>query len=368
MKPEFCRWGHSEAEHAAARQWLLEQGATPEQVEAAERDGHLTGLAAELMLERGADLSAADLAARIGVEPKLVAEAFGQFGVAVPDVDAPRFTPADLEMSEALLTSDMQELAGSDLARVVAAALDRVADAAVAVYVQGPQEGMEQAGVPLVDQAAHTAHATAKGLDLGVGLGVLFRHHMRQAIARQRVIQEGVSRREMARIAIGFVDLVGSTAIEATLDPAELGELVSRFESRAFEVTAAQGGRVVKFIGDEIMVAALTPLAGCRVVADLTTAFTADGLRPRGGLVFGEVLYRHGDYYGPVVNLASRLAEAAIPDEVLVDRSVVDGVSALAAVAGAAPGFEPAGRRLLKGIDTPIPVWSLVPTSAIDRP
>ena len=37
--------------------------------------------------------------------------------------------------------------------------------------------------------------------------------------------------------------------------------------------------------------------------------------------MFGEVLFRHGDYYGPMVNLAARLVDAAIPGEALVDRS-----------------------------------------------
>jgi adenylate cyclase len=176
---------------------------------------------------------------------------------------------------------------------------------------------------------------------------------MRQAVARQRVTQQGVTRRELARVAIGFVDLVGSTALQAALDPAELGAQVSTFEARAFEVIAAGGGRLVKFIGDEIMVAAVDPAAGVRIVGDLVDAFTEDGTQPRGGLVFGEVLFRHGDYYGPVVNLAARLVDAAIPGEALADRSVVE------ALKDDDLGFEPAGRRMLKGFDEPVAVWSL---------
>ena len=190
-------------------------------------------------------------------------------------------------------------------------------------------------------------------MQLGVGLAPVFRQHMRQAIARRRVTQSRVSRRELARLAIGFVDLVGSTTLQARLDPADLGALVSRFETRAFEVIAAGGGRLVKFIGDEIMVAAIDPVAGCHIVLDLVEAFTDDGTQPRGGLVFGEVLFRHGDYYGPVVNLAARLVDTAIPGEVLVDASVADEAK------DEALSFEPAGRRQVKGFDAPVAVWSL---------
>jgi adenylate cyclase len=178
---------------------------------------------------------------------------------------------------------------------------------------------------------------------------------MRQAIARQRVVQAGVTQRELARLAIGFIDLVGSTSLWSRLTPAELATMVSRFESRAFDVVADAGGRLVKFIGDEIMVAANGADDGCRIIRALVATFTADGLQPRGGLVHGEVLFRHGDYYGPVVNLAARLVDEAIPGEVLVDRSVVDATGD----GGDSPRFEPAGRRLLKGFDDPITVWSL---------
>jgi class 3 adenylate cyclase len=233
--------------------------------------------------------------------------------------------------------------------------MDRIADAAVAVYVQGPEEELRRRRASPIEHAEKNLRATELVMHLGVGLAPIFRQHMRQAIARQRITQVGVSRRELARLALGFVDIVGSTSLQAQLDPAELGELVSRFETRAFDITTSAGGRLVKFIGDEIMVAALDPVAGCRVVLELVDAFTDDGTQPRGGLVFGEVLFRHGDYYGPVVNLAARLVDAAIPGEVLVDASVVDEAK------GEALSFEPAGRRQLKGFDTPVEVWSLAP-------
>jgi class 3 adenylate cyclase len=307
-----------------------------------------------MTMMRGADLSARDVAARAGVDVQDVLAFFYLLGIAAPDVEAKQFTEADAVLISRMGTAvDVGIVRGDDLLRVIAGSMERIAEAAVAVYVQGQEVDLRRRLAEPLECAQANAEATQLALDLGVGLGPVFRHHMRQAMARQRVFQEGVSRREMARLAVGFVDLVGSTALQADLDPVELGEQVGRFEARAFEVITAGGGRLVKFIGDEIMLAVVDPVAACHILADLIDAFTDDGTQPRGGLVYGEVLFRHGDYYGPVVNLAARLVDAAIPGEALVDASVVD------AVKDEGLGFEGAGRRMIKGLATPVPVWSL---------
>jgi class 3 adenylate cyclase len=346
--------GPEEQQEAALRDWLVARGATAEQIEALARDGNVEGLASDLVLSRGANLSAREVAHRSGLDVAAVLAIYRDLGVSVPDPDAPQFTDGDVTLVTQLAGAGSADIAtGQELLRVVAGAMERIAEAAVAVYVQGPEEELRRRRASPVEHADKNAAATELVMQLGVGLAPVFRQHMRQAIARQRVTRSGVSRSELARLAIGFVDLVGSTTLQSQLDPAELGALVTRFETRAFEVTAAGGGRLVKFIGDEIMVAALAPVAGCRIVLDLVDAFTNDGTQPRGGLVFGEVLFRHGDYYGPVVNLAARLVDTAIPGEVLVDASVADEAKDEGLC------FEPAGRRQLKGFDAPVPVWSL---------
>jgi adenylate cyclase len=106
---------------------------------------------------------------------------------------------------------------------------------------------------------------------------------------------------------------------------------------------------VVKFVGDEVMFVTLAPEAACDIALTLVERFTGDAaVTPRGGLASGEVLIRGGDYYGPIVNLAARLAELAIPREVLVNQ-------ALGAQAGGSRfRFEPAGRRMLRGFDEPV--------------
>ena len=341
-------------DEAELHAWLVEHGAAPGAATAAIRAGHAEALVSDVILTGGAHASARDLAMRHGVDVSSVVGMFHDLGVAVPDPDEPLFTDADADLAETMGSAkSLGILNGVDVMRVIAGSLERIAEAAVAVYVQGQEEDLKRRRASVVECAESNMRATGLALAIGTGLGPIFRHHLRQAVARQRVMQEGVSAPEMARLVVGFVDLVESTAMQADLDPVALGRQVSRFEARAFDVTSAGGGRLVKFIGDEIMVAAPDPVAGCRIVVDLIDAFTEDGTQPRAGLVHGEVLFRHGDYYGPVVNLAARLVDAAIPGEALVDVSVVE------AVKDESLAFESAGRRMVKGFAAPVAVWTL---------
>ena len=64
-------------------------------------------------------------------------------------------------------------------------------------------------------------------------------------------------------------------------------------------------------------------------------------MTPRGGIDVGPLLAREGDYYGPPVNVASRLAQLAVPDEILVTANVRSDPTS------SDLEFAPAGRRLL---------------------
>jgi adenylate cyclase len=160
---------------------------------------------------------------------------------------------------------------------------------------------------------------------------------------------------DTVRGCVGFVDLVGSTTLSRRLSPRELAAFVDRFEEVASAVATRFGGRVVKFIGDEVMVVTARPGAACDIALTLIERFEGDGaVTPRGGIACGALLDRSGDYYGPVVNLAARLAELAVAREVLLSTD---------AVADLDPGrfrSEPAGRRALRGFDEPVAVASVV--------
>jgi class 3 adenylate cyclase len=139
--------------------------------------------------------------------------------------------------------------------------------------------------------------------------------------------------------------------------------VVDRFEETAHEVATARDGRVVKLIGDEVMFVTLEARAACDIALTLVEHFCCDrSITPRGGLATGDILVRGGDYYGPVVNLAARLAELAVPKELLATAEV-------AAEAGASGlRFGPAGKRLLKGFDEPVAVLAVERTAQPSEP
>jgi adenylate cyclase len=121
-------------------------------------------------------------------------------------------------------------------------------------------------------------------------------------------------------LAVGFADMVGFTVLSQHLGDAELAAVVSRFEELAHDTVVALGGRVVKMIGDEVMFVVQTVTGAAEIGLSLAEAYADDELLSdvRVGLAVGPVLVQDGDFYGPVVNLASRLVGVANPGTVLV--------------------------------------------------
>lgn len=135
---------------------------------------------------------------------------------------------------------------------------------------------------------------------------------------------------------------------------AELAAVIDRFEESAHGIVTARDGRLVKLIGDEVMFVSVDAGAACDTALALLERFVGDpNIAPRGALACGPLLFRGGDYYGPIVNLASRLADLAVTGEILVTPEVG------AQVADPRLRFEPAGKRMLKGLDEPTTVLTV---------
>ena len=115
----------------------------------------------------------------------------------------------------------------------------------------------------------------------------------------------------------------------------------------------AYGGRLVKFIGDEVMWVCSTPAQLVSTAVDLVhhPRARAAGLGMRAGLAFGGVLALNGDYFGTPVNLAARLVGAATAGQILVPVELREALPDWPATAQ-----EPLA---LKGFAGPITVYDL---------
>jgi adenylate cyclase len=105
--------------------------------------------------------------------------------------------------------------------------------------------------------------------------------------------------------------------------------------------TLPEGARVIKTIGDEVMVVGSDPSALVDWAVGFQLLHTERPL-PRIGIHAGGALYRDGDYYGRAINLASRVGARAAGGEVLATRPVMEA-------AGRHLEFEHIGEVRLKG-------------------
>ena len=301
------------------RTHLAGLGATDDQLDGLS-DDDLIGLAGDLQLRAGLDLDLADVARAAGCDPDQVSAIYEGLGLRVAELAG--FGDGDVALTSLVVhdTSGIVDTVGPQLLRVTGSSLARLAEATVAAYVQDV-EHRDDATRDLLAEADQNALASALVRVLGDALPTVFRHHMWTAVRRQRSAQSGVAAPEVVRLAIGFVDLVGFTSLSRFATPTELIATIEDFERSAFEVALRHGGRIVKSIGDEVMIAAADARTVAVIALELIESTGVDAsVAPRGGVSAGDVLFRLGDYYGSVVNLASRLTAEAVPGEVLTDQ------------------------------------------------
>ena len=102
------------------------------------------------------------------------------------------FRTDDVELMRSLARPDnFGSRGGDELLRVIGTALGRVADAAVSFYVQTIEWPLVEGGAGPLALAKGGAHAAEEALELGSGLSAIFRHHLQDAVRRQRLTQPG---------------------------------------------------------------------------------------------------------------------------------------------------------------------------------
>ncbi len=126
-------------------------------------------------------------------------------------------------------------------------------------------------------------------------------------------------------------------------------------QALAHDVVADHRGRVVKALGDGVMLRFETAVQAVLAVRDLMARVVEAGLpSAHAGVAAGSFVVRDGDVYGNTVNLASRLSGIAGSGELLVARDSADALD------GAGIEWLDGGTVPVKGIDRPIPVARVV--------
>ncbi len=142
--------------------------------------------------------------------------------------------------------------------RVMGAAVSRIADAAVSLFVT---ELLPSMSPQTTDEERARAGAGGTETFIAVTPGLmtnLLREHMTLAIRRSvRERNQEVDARAVT-VGLGFVDLVGSTPWASDLSLKDQALALAGFETAAWDIASAHDGRVVKLIGDEAMFLAPT--------------------------------------------------------------------------------------------------------------
>jgi adenylate cyclase len=351
-------------ERRALLEYLTARGATLDQMVEAHRLGRLPAVAGDLVLgTEPAHVSVQELAGRCELPVERVQRVLLALGLPVPIDDEVREDSAALigafEQGAALMGDD----ALLAFTRVLGAAATNIAEAAVALFYSelGPGTGRE--GTDELDRArtaetATLAFSTVPDVLARVLIAQFDRANRRAALARGWTAPSDTERDESAAgevVALGFVDLVGSTSWAETLSLRDHSLALSRFESAAWSSAVLAGGRVIKMIGDEVFFAAPTVDAAGRIASDVCAAAAADPLLPdaRGALGYGLATSREGDYFGPLVNLVSRLTKRALP------RTLVATQPAAAALPADKWNLRELEPQAIRGLETPARVFAV---------
>ncbi len=343
---------------AHARAGLLEYlaglGFTVAQMAEAEQRGRLFGLAGDALLRSGPQtFTLRDAAESIGVPVTEVEHAWSMLGLTADGADTQMLSQADVDSlaTWVAMRAQMGEDAADGYLRVLGASVARLAEAVSSmIRTATPRLWLGHTGDEL---ATAQAYREVAGFvpRLGKMIDSIHRHHL----VGTRTFIEGVTGGPSAGLVcgVGFADLSGFTALTQTLTTAELSALLDEFGATTADVVHAEGGRIVKFLGDAVMWVNADPARLAKAAIDLVDhprAREAD-LQVRAGLAFGEILALSGDYFGNAVNLAARLVAAAAPGQVLASAELNEQLPDWPAVAQ-----EP---LQLKGFDAHVTVYEL---------
>jgi adenylate cyclase len=331
---------------------LRDRGHTLEEIKRASESGQLiSGPIETLLKSTGPRYTLKQASRESGLDTKMIGRIFASMGLSPPSDEG--LTEEDVQILKyagTVMGAGFPVTAYLQLMRVYGQKIAQIADAEVRLIHLYVHEPLIRAGVPSAEIAEELEGLTRDVLPLAAPLmnylhGRLLAEFVEQdmighmeADASDDKLDEG-----RLRVAIAFADLAGFAQLTVERGDEAAVSTVERFVKAAGE-TLPVDARVVKTLGDEVMVVGSDAAALTAWAVELQEGLSERDPPARIGVHVGEVIYRDGDYYGREVNQAARVVARAGAGEVLVTRPVVD-------VAAGANGvtFSRIGEVRLKG-------------------
>ncbi|EKT81271.1 adenylate cyclase [Rhodococcus opacus M213] len=327
---------------------LIEDGVSIDELRVASRDNRLAHLLLEHALAPKGRYGIDEISRKTGVTVEDTRRWFRAIGRGASE-DGTFYDDGDLDLARGLKQYRDLGLDESGIfaaARVLGRNLWTVADAADALLQERLEAARDHPEVALRYAVEVRRIADFEAQILAHLIATTLRHQLRSdavGIARDSNMQV----RGAQEIGVCFADLVGFTLLGEQVAPADLGRVAERLDGLATDLALAPV-RLVKTIGDAVMLVSPDPNALAYSALDLVQAARTEGLPPlRAGIAWGTAVPSAGDWFGRPVNMASRVVAVAPSHEVVVTGEFYDELDT--------DEFwgEPAGSHRLKGIDAP---------------
>ena len=362
------RFTHRDLERVRLLQLCLRRGISLDAIAEADRTQGLLDRYVEMIFPEslGRTYSFAEAAEIAGLDLNVARDMWTNAGLAAEQGDTLR--EEDIEAFRAFKTFLDAGLPDSALAegtRVFVDSLSRIAEMESKLfhfYVHERLKAQGLAGEELV-QATETAGEIARPL-LEPTILYFHRKAWEKSVREDLVLHmaEEAGLLEPTRLpgqlqaAVVFIDLASFTPLTEAMGDIQAAQVLERFSTIVREATGGWDGRLVKQIGDAFMLIFPEPRSAVASALEIAGQVATEPQFPavRGGIHWGSVLYREGDYVGSNVNIASRLATEADRHQILVTGDVRKEASGLEGIE-----FVRLGKRRLKGLSEALELFQV---------
>jgi adenylate cyclase len=308
----------------------------------------------------------AAVCAELGHDVEVAEATFAALALPVPDRDA-ELREDDAGALAALLDlCDLRPLGLDEnvaprIARIYGEGARRATEAAVRFWDEHVETRLNETDPSGTLNALRARTRARLSPELETTLLWLHRRHMEHETysiivenTERALERSGLRAPRAALPAIAFLDISGFTGLTEEQGDEAAVALVGALEELVEEVVRRHRGKIVKRLGDGVMLHFADPTLALAAARDLVDGAPGAGLPPaRVGIDAGRVVFRDGDYYGRTVNVAARITEYAGPGDVLVGETV-----AMALPDGAQ--LEELGPVALKGLREPVALYSAI--------